>query len=222
MLVVCWSPKGGSGTSTVATALAIAARRARESKRIVVVDVGGDVPAILGMPEPPIGLSEWIAQPSSFTFVELIVDGPAGISLLPRGGSVLPEARSMSWSRLSPELEGLVADDTTVVVDAGRDLPPTALRACSMRSFVIVRQCYLSIRRARLSDWRSTGVIVLSEPERALTPSDIESVLGIPIAAVVPMRSDISRRIDAGIVAQRPPNPLIDALAPLVAGDRPR
>ncbi|HET9443595.1 MAG TPA: hypothetical protein VFO65_09740, partial [Acidimicrobiales bacterium] len=61
MLVTCWSVKGGSGTTVVSAALSLLLAR-RCPGGAVVVDVGGDVPAALGLPDPAgSGLSDWVA-----------------------------------------------------------------------------------------------------------------------------------------------------------------
>ncbi len=64
MLLALWSPKGGSGTSVVAAALALVAA-GREETRLA--DLGGDQPAILSLPQLPAdagpsgGLAGWLA-----------------------------------------------------------------------------------------------------------------------------------------------------------------
>nr|MBA3268215.1 hypothetical protein [Acidimicrobiia bacterium] len=50
MLIACWSPKGGSGTTVVATALGLILAGSEGSS--LLVDLAGDVPATLGLPEP--------------------------------------------------------------------------------------------------------------------------------------------------------------------------
>ena len=53
MLVICWSPKGGSGTSVVAAALALGHADRGEA---VLVDLVGDQGAILGVETPEVGV----------------------------------------------------------------------------------------------------------------------------------------------------------------------
>ena len=48
MITVCWAAKGGSGTTVVAAAMAIAA-----PTPTLLIDLAGDVPAVLGVPECP-------------------------------------------------------------------------------------------------------------------------------------------------------------------------
>ena len=70
MLLALWSPKGGSGTSVVAAALALVASGRGETR---LADLGGDQPAILGLlplPSHPAGaaggLAAWLsAGPSA-------------------------------------------------------------------------------------------------------------------------------------------------------------
>jgi hypothetical protein len=59
LLVCCWSPKGGSGTSVFAAACALVL--ARDSGRARLADLHGDQPAILGLADDPAtGLREWL------------------------------------------------------------------------------------------------------------------------------------------------------------------
>jgi hypothetical protein len=50
MLIVCWSAKGGSGTTVAAASMALMLAR-RESAGALIADLAGDVPAVLGMSE---------------------------------------------------------------------------------------------------------------------------------------------------------------------------
>ena len=62
MVTVCWSPKGGSGTTVVAASLALVL--AQREGGALLVDLAGDVPAALGMPEPSgQGAVDWLAAP---------------------------------------------------------------------------------------------------------------------------------------------------------------
>ena len=57
-LTVCWSAKGGSGTTVVAAALALGS-----TIDSLLVDLDGELPAALGVPEPSgQGLSDWFAS----------------------------------------------------------------------------------------------------------------------------------------------------------------
>lgn len=62
-MYVCWSVKGGSGTSVVACALGVVIGGERGGATIV--DSTGDAPAILGLPEPTgLGVHDWMMQRS--------------------------------------------------------------------------------------------------------------------------------------------------------------
>jgi CO dehydrogenase nickel-insertion accessory protein CooC1 len=50
-MIVCWSVKGGSGTTVVASTLALV-HAAQSSRGALIVDLAGDVPAVLGLAEP--------------------------------------------------------------------------------------------------------------------------------------------------------------------------
>ena len=78
---------------------------------------------------------------------------------------------------------------------------------------VVLRPCYLALRRALASSAKPTGVVVVEEPHRSLDATDIEDVLGVPVRAVVPWDPAIARCVDAGLLGVRLPGPLKTALA---------
>ena len=60
--IACWSAKGGSGTTVVAIALATMRGRESQDGGALLVDLAGDCPSAMGVPEPngP-GVSDWLA-----------------------------------------------------------------------------------------------------------------------------------------------------------------
>ena len=58
MLCALWSPKGGSGTTTVAAACALVCARGPGAR---LADLDGDQAAVLGLAaDPPTGLLDWL------------------------------------------------------------------------------------------------------------------------------------------------------------------
>jgi MinD-like ATPase involved in chromosome partitioning or flagellar assembly len=141
MISVCWAAKGGSGTTVVAATMAIAA-----SSPTLLIDLAGDLPAVLGIPEPDgPGVFDWLASEapaSRLTALEVRVDGLS--TLLPRGQvtSIAPER----WTALSAWLR---SERRNVVVDAGSkgDPPPVVLRSAD-HALLVTRPCYLALRAA--------------------------------------------------------------------------
>ncbi len=92
MLYACWSLKGGTGTTSIATALAL--NLARENKtEILLVDLAGDASAVLGIASStPVGVGDWLsakedADPTSLKHLEYEII--SGLHLLPRGRAPL-------------------------------------------------------------------------------------------------------------------------------------
>jgi len=50
-VIVCWSLKGGSGTTVVSAALALTLAQ-RNNATVRIVDLAGDIPSALGIAEP--------------------------------------------------------------------------------------------------------------------------------------------------------------------------
>ncbi len=128
MVTLCWAAKGGSGTTVVAAALALASTRPS-----LLVDLDGEMPAVLGLPEPDRpGVAEWLASDTSPDHLaELLIDiGPrtwllpwrAGALGFGRGDDVVNAAR---WGTLGDWLHDWSNQwGCDVTVDVGTRIPP--------------------------------------------------------------------------------------------------
>ena len=95
------------------------------------------------------------------------------------------------------------AGPTVVVVDGGTN--PAPERAVTRR-VLVVRPCYLAVRRALHAGMGDTdGIVIVEEPARSLTRADIEGILARPVLAAVAVTADLARLIDAGLLALRTP-----------------
>ena len=114
MLVVCWSPKGGVGTSVVAAALAL--RAAADGAETLLVDLAGDQPAILGIdPGAREGIGDWLAAGD-----EVPIDALAALEVpVAERLRLLPRGSLGSTDRLRVFGALIAAGGRTVVVDAG-------------------------------------------------------------------------------------------------------
>jgi hypothetical protein len=186
-------------------------------------DLGGDQPAILGLPPatPAFvsgggtlvgeGLTEWLSLgPSAPTewLDDMAVPVVSGLSLLPRGPGALEPIVPEAGAALAISLSGA----GLVVLDAGSTPAPAARAAVEVAdaALMVIRPCYLALRRAvadpRLE--RSWGAILVEEPGRALDAGDVAAVLGLPVVGRVPVRAEIARAVDAGVLRDRLPAPL--------------
>jgi hypothetical protein len=214
VLITCWSSKGGSGTTVVAAALA--AVLADEAGEARLVDLGGDLPAALGLPEPPVGLTAWrsVAVEGSrpAALASLAIDVRPGLRMVPRGPGLLDP-------RIGPALAAVLAEGGPVVVDAGvveADSVALELAATATTSLLVLRPCFLALRRAVAAPLRASGVVLVDEPQRVLSASDLEAALGIPVVAVLPWDPAVARRVDAGLLGAAVPRSLSRPLRRLV------
>lgn len=210
MLVACWSVKGGSGTTVVAAALGLVLASAAPGGASL-VDLGGDLPAALGLPEPPgPGVGEWLAAESGVApdaLGRLEIDVAPGLRLLPRGAAPLTAAGG-------ERLAGALLGERHVVVDCG---PPgsgagLAVAGAAGLSLLVLRPCYLALRRALAVPIRPSGVVLVNEPGRTLGRRDVEAVLGVPVRAEVDWDAGIARHVDAGLLVGHLPRALERAL----------
>jgi hypothetical protein len=199
MISVCWAAKGGSGTTVVAASMAIAA-----NTPTLLIDLSGDVPAVLGLPEPDgPGVFEWLASDapaSRLGALELRVDAQTSVLPCGRIGSVAPER----WTELAT---WLCDERRNVVIDAGSvGPPPTAIVRVARQALLVTRPCYLALRAAVRARAQPTGIVLVDEPGRTLRARDVEASLGAPVVAIVLLDPAIARAVDAGLLLARLPS----------------
>lgn len=211
MLLALWSPKGGTGTSVLAAATSLVAAR---TAPVCLVDMAGDQPAILGLAaDPGSGVDDWLSigpEAPSDALDRLAVDVTANLVLVPRGGtgSVLtPVASAEAGAALGVALSQRPG---TAIADVGTATTPPARALLEVAdvAIVVVRGCYLTLRRAVSAPGLalSAGVVLVDEPGRSLGSRDIADVLGRPVVARVPLRSAVGRAVDAGVFSSRMPD----------------
>jgi len=218
MLVACWSPKGGSGTTVVTCGLAVLAAR---SSPTLLVDLAGEVPAVLGLPEPDgPGSVAWLLADDDVPvgrLPSLEVPAGSGLTVLPRGAGTAGDPSSAGVARPGPTADRLLqftdalrTDDRRVIADCGLlgSEEAVALAAAAPVGLLVLRPCYLALRRALLLPVRPTGVVLVRERERALARTDVEEVLGVPVQAQVDVDPAVARAVDAGLLGRRLPRTL--------------
>jgi MinD superfamily P-loop ATPase len=242
MVIACWSVKGGSGTTVVASCLAVVAARVTEQMTLL-VDLAGDAPAALGVDQPSDGgVADWLAAartvvaPGGASWTS--IDAGRGatdpgqrdlealesrvddrLSVLARGARSVDAVPVTSGALLS---ERLSADGRIVVVDAGTRAPEVdggvteRVIADADRSLLVIRPCYLALRHVARNTRRIDGVIVVTEPGRSLAAADVASVTGAPVVAQVPCEPQIARVVDAGLLCSRVPRNVERALSAVV------
>jgi hypothetical protein len=183
-MLVCWSVKGGVGTTVVSCAVALLlAADVSLDDAVLLIDLGGDVSAALGMPaEPPLPLAGSLLGPV------VAVSTTLGIARADWATAGLdPTATVDSWARSA----------SVVIVDAGRIDPDDARAAALLGradpSLLVIRPCFMGLRRAAASPLRPSGIVLIDERERSITPDDVGAV-----SARVPR---VLQRSLAGIVA---------------------
>ena len=214
MLIILSSPKGGSGTSVVTASLAIVSS---SSTPTLLVDLAGDQAAIMGLPEPPVGIKDWTNGMTHREFDEILIACNDNLQLAPFGSSAVEIFSTSAWGNLARELMQRESNGVNIIIDFGQGDLPLAFNKLTDMHFMVTRPCYLSLRRAVNIEQKFSGVIVVQEHDRVLTTSDVESVMKLKCVAEVPYSSEISRRVDSGLLKSRLPVPLHAALSPLVS-----
>lgn len=201
-MYACWSVKGGSGTTVFASALALSL--AERHGHAVLIDIGGDVPSVLGIAEPAgRGIRDWLSQTREERedLSCLQVAATARLRVIPAGS-----ATSFAATAFDDLLGAL--PEAPIVVDFGALQPPDSVRHAARADWLVVRPCYLALRRAARLAERPGGVVLLKEHGRSLTTKDVQSVVGAPIVAEITVADRVARSVDAGLLATRLPTQL--------------
>jgi len=197
MLTICWAAKGGSGTTVFVAANAVAA-----TTPTIVLDLAGDVMAVLGLPDPDgPGIHDWLHSDSPADRLprleHRVTDQSTVIASGRRDGG--PDQR---WFELAAHLR---VEERHVIVDAGTGRPPEALLAAADETLLVTRPCYLSLGHAVAAGIVPTGVVLLDEPGRSLRAADVATSLGAPVVNTTLLDPAIARAVDAGLLASRLP-----------------
>jgi len=210
-MYACWSTKGGSGTTVVAAALALS--RAATGAGVRLVDFAGDLPAALGIVEPDSpGVTDWLIARDASTadLMQSFIPVTSRVTLLPLGTQPTLALTDADALRLT---HALATDASCTIVDVGTHPNASAICAQATKSILVVRPCYLALRRATRSTITPDSVIVVQEPGRALTTNDIEGVVGAKVTTTIPVDPTIARAVDAGLLSSRLPIALATAIA---------
>lgn len=208
MVTLCWAAKGGSGTTVITTTLAL-----ESTRPALLVDLAGEVPAVLGMAEPDRpGVSEWLDSGGAPTQLDdLLIDIDDLTVLLPHHGNHLatPDPANPTDARWGGLVEWLRAwqgsSGGEVWIDAGTGTPPATLAAGVDHRWLVTRPCYLSLRRITGAAVQPTGVVLVDEPGRALRVRDVERSTAAPVVARLLIDPKVARAVDAGLLVSRPP-----------------
>jgi len=232
MVTLCWAAKGGSGTTVVTATLAL-----ESSRPALLVDLAGELPAVLGMsaPDRP-GVGDWLdADGTQNQLGDLIVEIDDVTSFLPHRSTTQsssvgtppnnpadnPASRIPTegrWLQLAAWFDDWEqSHDGDVWIDAGTGSPPGPLADAVTHRWLVTRACYLSLRRAAAGPIRPTGVLLLDEVGRALRPRDIERSLAAPIVGRLPIDPKVARAVDAGLLVSRPPHTIRRGLRRIAA-----
>ncbi len=203
VVLVFWSVKGGSGT-TVVTAIA-ALLSANAGVETIVTGVDDDLAVMLSLqPTEGPGLRQWLQSSESVSpqaLQKLLVSAGPNLDLLPAGDD---------WNSRAKGRDGLRhAFDEKLIVDAGivdQNSSTTSLINEATHSLVVMKPCFLAVKRAASSKVRRDGIVLVEEPGRVIDRRDIEDVLGVPIVATLAWDSSIARSVDAGRLATKIPH----------------
>lgn len=86
-------------------------------------------------------------------------------------------------------------------------------------NLLVTKLCYMAIRAATLNEDtpnKPDGIIVVTEPGRALSVRDAELAIGAPCVAEIPWDPAVHRSVDAGLVSVRLPKSIMVPMSKII------
>jgi septum site-determining protein MinD len=222
------SGKGGVGKTTIAANLGVAL--AAYGERVIVLDADvamANLELILGMEGKSVTLHDVLSGDARIE--DAIYEGPGGLKVIPAGIS-LEGLRKIKMGRLEEALEVLVEEADILLIDAPAGLEKDALAAIAAAHEMIL---VTTPEVPSISDALKTkivanrlgvdiiGVVINREQndKTFLTIDEIETILELPVIAVIPDDAEMSRAAAFGepIVVKNPKSPTSNAIMQLGA-----
>ena len=227
--VICVaSGKGGVGKTTMTANLGVALSTYGERTIVLDADVAmANLELILGMEGKSITLHDVLSGEAPIE--DAIYEGPGGVKVVPAGIS-LEGLRKIRLDRLEDALEVLVEDTDILLIDAPAGLEKDALAAIAAAQEMIL---VTTPEVPSISDALKTkiiasklgvdiiGVVINREQHDRtfLTLNEIETILEVPVIAVIPDDPEVSRAAAYGepIIVKNPKSPTSNAIMQLAA-----
>lgn len=214
MLTVCWSVKGGVGVTVVSALLALGYAQ-MSPEGVLAVGLDDDLAMALGVSVgPSAGFADWsrAIDPPPDALARLATEVGSGLQVIGPGSGELAADQLASRGR---ELDAATRPTVVDVGNASGKLL-TSLAGVASSSLLIVRPCYLGLRRCHELPVEPTGVVLLREPGRALTHRDVEAVIEVPIVLEIEVDPVVARLVDAGLLGSRVPKALSSAVMEVI------
>ena len=227
--VICVaSGKGGVGKTTMTANLGVALSTYGERTIVLDADVAmANLELILGMEGKSVTLHDVLSGEAPIE--DAIYEGPGGVKVVPAGIS-LEGLRKIRLDRLEEALEVLVEDTDVLLIDAPAGLEKDALAAIAAAQEMIL---VTTPEVPSISDALKTkiiasklgvdiiGVVINREQHDRtfLTLNEIETILEVPVIAVIPDDPEVSRAAAYGepIIVKNPKSPTSNAIMQLAA-----
>lgn len=222
------SGKGGVGKTTITANLGVALSTYGERTIVLDADIAmANLELILGMEGKSVTLHDVLSGNASIE--DAIYEGPSGVKVVPAGIS-LEGLRKIKLDRLEGALEHLVEEADILLIDAPAGLEKDALAAIASSDELIL---VTTPEVPSISDALKTkivanklgvnilGVVVNREQhdKTFLTIDEVETILEVPVIAVIPDDPEVSRAAAFGepIIIKNPKSATSNAIMQLGA-----
>lgn len=228
-VITIGSGKGGVGKTTITANLGVALSTFGEETIVLDADVAmANLELVLGMEGKSVTLHDVLSGEAEIA--DAIYEGPGGVKIIPAGIS-LEGLRKIRLDRLEEVLKSIIEVADILLIDAPAGLEKDALAALAAAQEMIL---VTTPEVPSISDALKTkivasklgvdiiGAVINREKndKTFLNVDEIETILEVPVIAVIPDDPEVSRAAAFGepIVVKNPKSPTSNAIMQL-AGD---
>jgi len=214
MPILVTAAKGGSGATTIAAAIVLASAHAGATPTLV--DLAGDAGAAFrsaGQPLAAPTVDEWLRASAPTERLDELAAATDPAILTWAVGERNPPDTAAPPERWRDLLDWCARRElqtsAPVVIDGGTNSTALLAAGCTghATTLLVTRRCYLGLRRATRQP-PPDAVVIVDEPQRALTRRDVERSVGAPVITTLAWDPAVAQAIDAGLTVSDAPRPL--------------
>lgn len=227
-VITVGSGKGGVGKTTITANLGVALSTFGEETIVLDADVAmANLELVLGMEGKSVTLHDVLSGEAEIA--DAIYEGPGGVKIIPAGIS-LEGLRKIRLDRLEEVLKSIIEVADILLIDAPAGLEKDALAALAAAQEMIL---VTTPEVPSISDALKTKIVASklgvdiigavinreNNDKTFLNVDEIETILEVPVIAVIPDDPEVSRAAAFGepIVVKNPKSPTSNAIMQLAA-----
>lgn len=208
--IVFLSSKGGVGTSAIVAGIAVS--RLQKNEKVLIIDFGGDIPAIFcEKNDPSYGITEWLNTSQTFeinSIINMMIEPVENLKIIPKGSSLVRSLESFNSLGILDEY----FDDFTILYDLSNLDYINSRYFKNIKSVLVTSNCYFSLRRAvsLVEKYNFDNCVFVEKNRSQIVEKHLRNIIAIKNISTIEGNNLVSKTLEAGIFYSRAPKKFIE------------